>query len=113
MFRGTVVTQECVEKLIKKDMIDPVSGDKLSDKDIIPLQRVCMHFCVEVGGMSRFSLTLYSKNLFLYIGFNNLGKETERILKVLLDSRRLLPPPPLFPKLLGAFHCCMLMQEQD
>ncbi|XP_034030045.1 nitric oxide synthase-interacting protein [Thalassophryne amazonica] len=36
---GTVVTQECVEKLIKKDMIDPVSGDKLSEKDIIPLQR--------------------------------------------------------------------------
>ncbi|XP_054463075.1 nitric oxide synthase-interacting protein [Anoplopoma fimbria] len=36
---GTVVTQECVEKLIKKDMIDPVSGDKLSDRDIIPMQR--------------------------------------------------------------------------
>ncbi|XP_044038687.1 nitric oxide synthase-interacting protein isoform X2 [Siniperca chuatsi] len=36
---GAVVTQECVEKLIKKDMIDPVTGDKLSDKDIIPLQR--------------------------------------------------------------------------
>uniref|UniRef100_A0A3B4XB48 Nitric oxide synthase-interacting protein n=1 Tax=Seriola lalandi dorsalis TaxID=1841481 RepID=A0A3B4XB48_SERLL len=36
---GTVVTQECVEKLIKKDMMDPVSGDKLSDRDIIPLQR--------------------------------------------------------------------------
>lgn len=41
-FRGTVVTQECVEKLIKKDMIDPVSGDKLTDRDIIPLQRVCI-----------------------------------------------------------------------
>ncbi|XP_029293031.1 nitric oxide synthase-interacting protein [Cottoperca gobio] len=36
---GTVVTQECVEKLIKKDMLDPVNGDKLSDRDIIPLQR--------------------------------------------------------------------------
>ncbi|XP_071357564.1 nitric oxide synthase-interacting protein isoform X2 [Trachinotus anak] len=36
---GTVVTQECVEKLIKKDMMDPVTGDKLSDRDIIPLQR--------------------------------------------------------------------------
>ncbi|KAM4717748.1 nitric oxide synthase-interacting protein isoform 2-T2 [Anableps anableps] len=36
---GTVVTQECVEKLIKKDMTDPVSGDKLTEKDIIPLQR--------------------------------------------------------------------------
>uniref|UniRef100_G3NLV5 Nitric oxide synthase-interacting protein n=1 Tax=Gasterosteus aculeatus TaxID=69293 RepID=G3NLV5_GASAC len=36
---GTVVTLECVEKLIKKDMMDPVSGDKLSDRDIIPMQR--------------------------------------------------------------------------
>ncbi|KAF7645757.1 hypothetical protein LDENG_00198940 [Lucifuga dentata] len=36
---GAVVTQECVEKLIKKDMVDPVSGDKLSPRDIIPLQR--------------------------------------------------------------------------
>uniref|UniRef100_A0A8C9YTV8 Nitric oxide synthase-interacting protein n=1 Tax=Sander lucioperca TaxID=283035 RepID=A0A8C9YTV8_SANLU len=36
---GAVVTQECVDKLIKKDMIDPMTGDKLSDRDIIPLQR--------------------------------------------------------------------------
>uniref|UniRef100_A0A3P9MGM9 Nitric oxide synthase-interacting protein n=1 Tax=Oryzias latipes TaxID=8090 RepID=A0A3P9MGM9_ORYLA len=36
---GAVVTQECVERLIRKDMLDPVSGDKLSDRDIIPLQR--------------------------------------------------------------------------
>lgn len=47
MFSGTVVTQECVEKLIKNDMIDPVTGDTLSDKDIIPLQRVCVYFYVE------------------------------------------------------------------
>lgn len=45
VFRGTVVTQECVEKLIKKDMIDPVTGDQLSDKDIIPLQRVRIFLC--------------------------------------------------------------------
>ncbi|XP_063797788.1 nitric oxide synthase-interacting protein [Pseudophryne corroboree] len=36
---GAVVTLECVEKLLKKDMTDPVSGDKLSEKDIIVLQR--------------------------------------------------------------------------
>ncbi|XP_056399801.1 nitric oxide synthase-interacting protein [Hyla sarda] len=36
---GAVVTLECVEKLIKKDMTDPVSGDKLTEKDIIVLQR--------------------------------------------------------------------------
>lgn len=39
---GAVVTMECVEKLIWKDMIDPVTGDKLKEKDIIPLQRVCI-----------------------------------------------------------------------
>lgn len=39
---GVVVTMECVEKLIRKDMTDPVTGDKLKEKDIIPLQRVCM-----------------------------------------------------------------------
>ncbi|XP_075038202.1 nitric oxide synthase-interacting protein [Mixophyes fleayi] len=36
---GAVVTLECVEKLIKKDMTDPISGDKLNEKDIIVLQR--------------------------------------------------------------------------
>ncbi|KAM9780530.1 nitric oxide synthase-interacting protein [Neosynchiropus ocellatus] len=36
---GAVVTQECVEKLIKKDMIDPVTGEQLTDRDIVPLQR--------------------------------------------------------------------------
>ncbi|XP_005991006.1 nitric oxide synthase-interacting protein [Latimeria chalumnae] len=36
---GVAVTMECVEKLIKKDMVDPVTGDKLKEKDIIVLQR--------------------------------------------------------------------------
>lgn len=36
---GAVVTQECVERLIKADMIDPMSGDKLGEKDIIYLER--------------------------------------------------------------------------
>ncbi|XP_066463289.1 nitric oxide synthase-interacting protein isoform X1 [Eleutherodactylus coqui] len=36
---GAVVTLECVERLIKKDMTDPISGDKLTEKDIIVLQR--------------------------------------------------------------------------
>lgn len=38
--RGAVVTLECVEKLIRKDMIDPISGEKLKEKDIIVFQRV-------------------------------------------------------------------------
>lgn len=35
---GNVVTMECIEKLIKKDWTDPVTGDKLKEKDIIPVQ---------------------------------------------------------------------------
>ncbi|XP_030053873.1 nitric oxide synthase-interacting protein [Microcaecilia unicolor] len=36
---GAVVTLECVEKLIKKDMVDPINEQKLTEKDIIVLQR--------------------------------------------------------------------------
>lgn len=36
---GSVVTLECVERLIKKDMVDPVNGEKLTEKDIIVVQR--------------------------------------------------------------------------
>lgn len=36
---GSVITIECIEKLIKKDMVDPISGQKLKEKDIIPLER--------------------------------------------------------------------------
>jgi nitric oxide synthase-interacting protein len=36
---GDVVTMECVEKIIKKDWIHPLTNAKLTEKDIIPLQR--------------------------------------------------------------------------
>lgn len=36
---GDVVTMDCVEKVIRKDMIHPLTNQKLTDKDIIPLQR--------------------------------------------------------------------------
>jgi len=36
---GAVVTLECVEKLIRQDMIDPINGEKLREKDIIVFQR--------------------------------------------------------------------------
>lgn len=39
-FSGDVVTLECVEKLIKKDWLHPLNGQKLTEKDIIVLQRV-------------------------------------------------------------------------
>lgn len=34
---------ECVEKLIKKDMLHPLTNVKLREKDIIVLQRVSFH----------------------------------------------------------------------
>ncbi|CAF0924296.1 unnamed protein product [Rotaria sordida] len=34
-----VVTMDCINRLIKLDMIDPITGDKLTDDDIIPMQR--------------------------------------------------------------------------
>ncbi|KAK9299236.1 hypothetical protein QLX08_007683 [Tetragonisca angustula] len=36
---GDVVTMECVEKIIKKDWINPLDSTKLTESDIIPLQR--------------------------------------------------------------------------
>ncbi|KAK1118964.1 hypothetical protein K0M31_013734 [Melipona bicolor] len=36
---GDVVTMECVEKIIKKDWINPLDSMKLTESDIIPLQR--------------------------------------------------------------------------
>lgn len=39
-FSGHVITMECLEKLIKKDWLHPLTGEKLTEKDIIPLQRV-------------------------------------------------------------------------
>ena len=36
---GSVVTMDCVNRLIKLDMIDPINGAKLTDNDIIPMER--------------------------------------------------------------------------
>lgn len=36
---GAVVTVECVDKIISKEMLDPICGKKLKEKDIIRLQR--------------------------------------------------------------------------
>ena len=37
---GCVVTMDCVVKLIRKDMLDPINCKMMIEKDIIPLQRV-------------------------------------------------------------------------
>ena len=36
---GDVVTSECVEKIIKKDMTHPLTGQTLKEDDLIYLQR--------------------------------------------------------------------------
>lgn len=41
---GAVVTREVVEKIIRKEMIDPISGDKLTDSDLIEVQTGCGGF---------------------------------------------------------------------
>lgn len=41
---GDVVTVECVEKIIKKDWIHPLTNEKLKESDIIYLERVCNFF---------------------------------------------------------------------
>ena len=38
------MTMECIEKIIKKDMRDPICGKPLKEKDIIPLQRVLIYY---------------------------------------------------------------------
>lgn len=35
---GKVVTMDCVEKLIRKDMKDPFTGESLKESDIIPIK---------------------------------------------------------------------------
>nr|CAD7570952.1 unnamed protein product [Timema californicum] len=37
---GDVVTMECVERIIKKDWLHPLTGAKLTERDIITLQRL-------------------------------------------------------------------------
>lgn len=39
---------ECVEKIIKKDGCHPLTGEKLKEQDIIPLQRVITLFFIWV-----------------------------------------------------------------
>lgn len=35
----TIVSMDCVEKIIRRDMVDPLSGKRLNDSDIIELER--------------------------------------------------------------------------
>eukprot|EP00053_Salpingoeca_punica_P006340 m.60264 g.60264 ORF g.60264 m.60264 type:complete len:303 (-) comp13648_c0_seq1:186-1094(-) len=35
---GRVVSKECVEKVIRPEMVDPISGEKLKESDLIPIK---------------------------------------------------------------------------
>ncbi|XP_065079365.1 nitric oxide synthase-interacting protein homolog [Ochlerotatus camptorhynchus] len=48
---GDVVTMECVDKIIKKDMIHPLTTEKLAELDIIPLQRGGTGFATTNGNL--------------------------------------------------------------
>jgi len=48
---GDVVTMDCVEKIIKKDWTHPLTGDKLREQDIIPLQRGATGFAETNTGL--------------------------------------------------------------
>lgn len=47
-----VVTMDCVEKIIRKDMIDPLNGKSMKNTDIIELQR---------GGTGKCLLVIFMK----------------------------------------------------
>lgn len=46
---GDVVTLECYEKLIKKDMLHPLTNQKLKEKDIIFMERVSKENLIQYG----------------------------------------------------------------
>lgn len=46
---GRVVTAECVERLVRPDMVEPISGEQLQEADIIPLQHGASGFAAKGG----------------------------------------------------------------
>lgn len=57
---GHVITIECLEKLIKKDWLHPLTGEQLTEKDIIPLQRVgiIIYFIVKLLNISLYFIII-------------------------------------------------------
>ena len=67
-FRGNVVTLECYEKIIKKDMIDPTNGKKMTEKDLIVLQRV-RYTVVFTHMISNYVLEYHFLSVFSFLFF--------------------------------------------
>lgn len=59
LFSGDVVTMECVEKIIRKDWINPLDSTKLTEADIIPLQRVIVKNSRKNKQSRRITLTFF------------------------------------------------------
>jgi len=59
---------DCVEKIIKKDWIHPLTGDKLTEKDIIPLQRVHFHLSIPFCYLKECQICfIHNLNLFFLL----------------------------------------------
>ena len=99
---GDVVTMECVEKLIKPDMRNPISGAKLRDKDIIPLQRVCTVPAVitPLYKQTTTNIFIYSWSICLLCIWCNACLIDETMVFATLYYCRSLRLPQ------GWFHCC-------
>lgn len=71
-------------------MTDPLSGDKLSDKDIIPLQRVCADFmlkdlCHSNENKKYFRIYTFSmNNLSVLFNISNLRQMTYGLTSALI-----------------------------
>lgn len=66
---------ECVEKLIKKDWINPLDNSKITEADIIPLQRVNIIYII----LSCFYYINLSSNYLPSIIFNIVATGWNRI----------------------------------
>jgi len=54
---GRVVTMDCIKRLIKPDMRDPISGEALTDADIIPLKLKASGFAASNQQLSASKVT--------------------------------------------------------
>jgi len=62
---------ECIEKILKKDWIDPTNGKKFTERDIVPLQRVSTSILLS---------TTFFKNVIICYTFNIINGYTFNII---------------------------------
>lgn len=80
-FSGHVITMECFEKLIKKDWLHPLTGEKLTEKDLIPLQRVRSKYCLNMLFLFYYYLTYQGGTGYATTNINLEGKNARPVLQ--------------------------------